>query len=310
MALRFRRKMLLAKIEGTYGTDAVPTGLADAVLANDIEISPMEGADADRGHDQLYLGANATIPYDLHMVISFEVELEPSGTAGVAPAWAPLMRACAVGETIVADTSVAYAPISENHESVTIHFNIDGQLHALTGARGTAVVTVAASGIPTMRFTFTGLWTKPTDDTLPTVDLTAWQKPRVASDTNTPTFTIAGTDHVLRSLTLDLGNQVEGRFLIGAEQIMIVDRAESMEAQIEATALATLDPYALARDQTEVELNLVHGTGAGRVATLNVPAAQVQRPGAPTEAQGIMEWPLRMVPLPVTGNDQWTITLT
>jgi len=33
-------------------------------------------------------------------------------------------------------------------------------------------------------------------------------------------------------------------------------------------------------------------------------------PGAPTEAQGITEWPLNLTPLPDTGNDQWTLTLT
>ena len=35
-----------------------------------------------------------------------------------------------------------------------------------------------------------------------------------------------------------------------------------------------------------------------------------ERPQALANAQGIAEWPLRAVPIPGTGNDQFTLTLT
>lgn len=310
MPMYFRKKILLAKIEATYGTDPTPTGGANAILASEISIQPMQGADADRGHDTPYLGANATIPFDLHQVISFKVELEPSGTAGTAPAWGPLLRACGCAETITPGTDVVYNPISDSFESVTLYLHIDGHLFTLTGARGNCDVTVNASGIPVLEFTFTGLWTKPAAGTLPTPDFSAWQKPRIASNTATPLFTIGSEDMVMRSFKLGLGNQVEGRFLVGAEEIVIVDRSDMIECQVEAVALSTLDPWALAQDQTAVAVALTHGTGAGRIAALSAPSCQVQRPGNPTEAQGIMEWPLNLVPLPGSGNDQWTLTLT
>ena len=53
----------------------------------------------------------------------------------------------------------------------------------------------------------------------------------------------------------------------------------------------------------------MHGTTAGSIATLNVPAAQMQRPAGLENAQKIVEWPLRMAALPVDGNDQWTLVL-
>jgi hypothetical protein len=71
MSLRFRKKVLLAKIETTYGTDATPTGAANAMLASNISIQPMEGSDAERGHDQPFLGNDGTIPYDLHSRMTF-----------------------------------------------------------------------------------------------------------------------------------------------------------------------------------------------------------------------------------------------
>ena len=55
---------------------------------------------------------------------------------------------------------------------------------------------------------------------------------------------------------------------------------------------------------------LQQGTAAGLKATINVPRAQIQRPTGLENAQNIAEWPLRMVPLPDTGNDQWTLVLT
>ena len=310
MSLFFRKKTFLAKIETTYGTDAVPTGAANAILATEIAIRPMEGSDQDRNHDTVYLGASGTIPYDLHMVMTFKVELAGSGTAGTAPAWGPLIRACGVAETVDAGTDVTYNPISGAFESATFYLNIDGTLYTLVGARGNCEITVNASGIPYLEFTFTGLWTKPSAQVLPTVNYDGFLKPLMASKANTPGFTINAANHVLRSFKLGFGNEVEPRFLIGAEEIAIVDRSDMIEMQIEATPLATLDPFALARDQATVEIDLVHGTAAGNICALNIPTAQMQRPQGVTEAQKIKEWPLRLKPLPGAGNDQWTLTLT
>ncbi|AWI83067.1 hypothetical protein CEW88_04950 [Alloyangia pacifica] len=312
MALYFRKKVLLAAIEASYGLDEVPTGAANAMLASEISINPMEGSDLERGHDTPFLGASGTIPTDLHATMTFRVELAGSGTAGTAPAWGPLLRACGVAETLNASTSVIYNPISGGFESATIYLNIDGTLYALVGARGDCNITVNASAIPQLEFTFTGLWVKPVAAALPSADYSAFLKPLAGSKANTPTFTIGGTNHVMRNFRLGLGNDVQGRFLIGpdAEQIVIVDRSDMVETQIEAVALATLDPFALARDQETVAIALAHGKTAGNIATIDVPQAQMQRPSGLTEGQGIKEWSLNLVPLPDAGNDQWTLTLT
>jgi hypothetical protein len=42
-----------------------------------------------------------------------------------------------MSETIVAVTSVTYAPASNSTDSLTMYFELDGQRHALIGARGT-----------------------------------------------------------------------------------------------------------------------------------------------------------------------------
>ncbi|WP_417725807.1 phage tail tube protein [Salipiger sp.] len=310
MSLNWKQKVLLVKTEATYGTDAAPSGAANAILAQDVQLKPMEGTDVSRDLERPYFGADATIPTELMSEITFDVELAPSGVAGTPPAWGSLLRACGLAETINAGTSVIYNPITQAPESATAHLHIDATRYVILGARGNVRLDLQAQAVPKLRFTFKGLFVKPTDAAYPTADLTPWTVPQVVTMGNTPVFQIDGVDLVMRSFQMDLGNQIEGRFLVGREEVKLGDRQESIETTVEAVQLATFDPFQRALDQSATALQLTHGTGAGKIATLDVPAAQMQRPQGLSTAQNVKEWPLRLVPLPQAGNDQFTLTLT
>lgn len=313
MPLVARKKLLLAKLETAYGTDSVPTGAANATLARKIRLEPMLGEDVSRELDQPYMGAQPTIPAGLHAKLVFEVELEPSGTAGTAPAWGVLLRGCAMAQTVAAGVSVTYNPVTDGHEALSIYMSLDGVRYVLLGARGSVKWMISAQQIPVMEFTFTGLWQPATDATLSAPTYSAFKTPIVANKTNTPVFTVAGASNLtMKDFTLDLGNDVQNRFLIGAaaDQVIIVDRAPALEMTIEAEPMSVFNPYTLARDQTTVAVVLQHGVAAGRRATLNLPRLQIQRPDSPTEEQGRVMWPIKGVPLPNTGNDEMTLVLT
>jgi len=312
MALKWKSKVLLAKVETSYGTDPTPTGTLNAILATEVRLTPMEGQDVSRDLELPWLGAQGSIPTELHQKLSFRVEMTPSGTAGTPPAWGVLLRACAVAEVITAATSVVYNPVTDDHESITLYLWISGTLYKMSGARGTAIMRVTAQGIVYVEFDFTGLFSLPSETPQATPDLAAQisQKPKVATTANTPVFTINGTPLVMRSFALTIGNQVETRFLIGSESVVITDKMETIETTVEAVPLTTFDPFQLAYDQTTGAVALTHGTAAGLTAALAIPAAQMQRPQSLENQQNIKEWPLRMVPLPTAGNDQWTLTLT
>ncbi|MDZ4136034.1 MAG: hypothetical protein U1D06_10660, partial [Paracoccaceae bacterium] len=233
-----------------------------------------------------------------------------SGTLGVAPAWAPLLRACGVAQVIAAGISVTFNPVTSGHESVTMHFYVGATLYKLVGARGTAKFSIGAQAIPYIEFEFTGLFAQPAEGVRPVPVLTAFQKPVLSTSVTTPVFTLGGTPLVMRTVTLDLANAVETRFLIGAEGVLITGRKDAVEATVEAVPMTTFNPYALAASQATLAVALQHGTVAGQRLALAIPAAQMQRPSGLANAQNITEWPLRMVPLPVLGNDQWTLTLT
>lgn len=309
MALKWNSKILLAKIEGTYGTDSSPAG-SDAVLAQNVQLTPMEGEDAPRNLERPWLGADETIPVNVRARLEFDVELAGSGAAGTAPAWGPLMRACGCAQTISSGVSVTYNPVSDNHESVTVHFWIEGSRFVMTGARGSAVLTVAAQAIPRIRFTLTGLYNAPGQVSRATPDFTAWKAPLPGTKANTPTFEVNSVAMVLREFRLDLGNQVEPRLLIGSEAIIIPARAETIGARVEAVALSSFNPFALALARTLVPVEIVHGASAGNIVTLTADACQLRRTASLEQAQGLVEWPLELTPQPVSGNDQWELVLT
>lgn len=308
--LKWASKTLLAKIETAYGTDAVPTALANAVLAMNVELTPMDGEDVTRNLERPHMGADPSIPINLRSVLSFDVELVGSGTLGTAPAWGPLLRMCGVAEVISAGTKVEYSPVTDGHEAGSIYLAIDTTRYVLLGARGTVVFTLNANGLPIMRYTLTGLFTMPSQQAKVVPDYTAWQAPQVVSKANTPVFTIGGTSFVMRNFSFDLSNDVQPRMLVGQEAILIVDKQEQLSVQVEAVPLTTYNPYQIAQDQTLQAINITQGTVAAKRVKLAIPSAQQGRVTALANEQKIKEWPLTFTPLPgALGNDQWKLTL-
>lgn len=306
-------QLMLAKIEGTYGTDAAPTGAANAILAQNVKWSPFEATEVTRQHARPTQGARPSMLVGKHAKVTFEVELKGSGVAGTPPALGVFLRACKCAEVIVAVTSVTYNPVSSGHESISIYFYVDGILFKMTGARGTWTMKLGVNGIPVIEFVMTGQFTQPSSVAVPTptygTQLT--QDPQVATSANTPTFTIGGYSAILRDFKFTAGNDVKPRFLIRSESVIIPASDERLEFQIEAVPLATFNPYALAAAETKQAVSLVHGVGAGKISTLQIPNFQLLNPGALEAVDGVVEHPLRGKCVPgATGNDQFTLAFT
>lgn len=310
----WRKKAILAKIELPYGTDAVPTGAANAMIATDFRITPIAGNSVSRNLDLPYLGAQEEILTAEHVQCSFRLEIAGAG-AGAAgpdtpPAWGPLLRACAHAEVITATTSVAYNPISDSMESVTIYANLDGRQHKLLGARGTMSLAFTAQELPYFSFNFSGLLVAPAAVALPTVDTTAFADPQKVSKANT-TLTVAGGARNMRSFSLDMSGQVSPRMLTEQEEIIIGDRPGQGQFVIEAVALAAYNPFAAALNRTPTALSLVHGTTPKNIVTVAAGQGRIRRDIQLGQTDGIEEWTVPYQALPSNGgNDDWTITCT
>jgi len=309
MSLLTNRRTILAKLETTYGTDAVPTGAANAMLIRNLTVTPLDASTVSLDRIRPYLGNSPTLLTETSVKLDFEVELAGSGSAGVAPKWAALLKACGFSETIVATTSVAYTPISVTFPSLTFYYNVDGVLHVATGARGTVELTIDVKAVPILHFVFTGLYTPPSDTASPTVDFSGFQLPLIPNTTNTPSFSLQGYAGILQTMNLNMTNDIELRTLIGAQSVNLVNRKPAGSFLIEAPTIAAKDFFEIARAGTLGDMTITHGIVAGNIVTIDCPSVSLQNP-AYSDSQGIQMLTIPYTAIPVTGNDEVTITLT
>lgn len=308
MPLLTRRRTILAKTETTYGVDPTPTGSANAILIRNLNVTPLNAELASRDLIRPYLGNSEQLIASKHVQLDFEVELAGSGVAGTAPAYNVLLKACGLAETDgVSD--VAYNPVSSGFGSATIYFNIDGVLHKVTGARGNMEITINARAIPFMKFTFTGIYNAPSDASLPSVDYSAFQTPLAANTSNTTDFEFFSFAGVLESLSLNLGNEINYRSLIGSESVIMTDRKVSGTAVFEAPLTATKDFFAAALASTLGNLEITHGTAAGNKFQITSSRIDIANPTY-TDNNGIHMLSVPFVAVPSSsGNDEISFTV-
>jgi hypothetical protein len=305
-----RKRLLLAKIESVYGTDPTPAA-TDAVLVSALEVQPLQLELKDRELILGYLGNTEMVVGQRLVSVSFDVEIAGSGTAGTAPKWSALMQACGFSETIVAVTSVTYAPISTAFKGVTLYFFADGVRHKVTGCRGTWSMALETGEIPKISFEFTGIFNAPTDETQPSGTFSDQADPVVVNSVNTATLQVHGYAACLSAFSLDLANETPFRQLAGCtQQIMITDRKPEGEVTIEAPTIAAKNYFSAASTQTAGQFSWVHGTTAGNIVTFTAPTCNLGSPEY-EDSDGIIMLKLPFMPQPTAaGNDEFTLALT
>lgn len=143
MALFMRKAVLTAKIESTYGTDAAPAG-ADAVLVRNLSVNPMNANLVGRDVVRPYYGNFEQIPVNASVECSCEIELAGSGSAGTAPKWSTLLRACAFALTLLASAHSGTATAATT-TSVTLAAGASAVDNAYRGMN-VSLTSGAASG--------------------------------------------------------------------------------------------------------------------------------------------------------------------
>lgn len=312
MAASFSPKLYLviAKIETTQFTDPVPTPAANAMLVSNLKITPLKVDTEDRNLMLPYYGSQVTIPVNEECMISFDVEMAASGTAGTAPAWGPLVRACGMAEVLVAVTSATYNPISAVFESITLYCYRNGILYKFLGCRGTFKLGLTAKKIPKFSFTFTGKYTPVTDAAIPGGSVfTAFQVPKASIPTWLGTTTFAGVTPLIADFQLDIGNDIAHVLWMNAETNDILDRSPKGSMTVQAVTVATLDYFGLVRNATQSAFSLVHGTTAGNKTTIAAPKLQLTDVQE-VEFNGALAFQFGTVFTTNAGNDEVTIACT
>jgi hypothetical protein len=308
MAIRRWRKLaLLHKTEAIYGADAVPLA-ANALIGTNVTFTPLEGQEVSRDLLLPYMGNQGIVLAGMYGRAEFDIEIAGSGAAGTAPKWGSIARVAGMSETIVAGTSVTYQIIEDAVESGSLYFVSDKVQHVLLGGQANIAPSWTPSAIPRFRVTYVGLLGEITDvGVMPAVSQAGWTTPVHVSKANTQ-MSLHGWTSIAESLSLDLGNVLTPRFLIGDEKIIISDRSSAGTAVVEAKSLSEVDWFDRAIKRTRGPLSLTHGTTAGNIVEVTAPAVEI---GRPTQGQtnGIVNYSLPLSLVPVTGRDELKIVV-
>jgi hypothetical protein len=309
-----RKKFLIAKIESTYGTDPSPVGGSDAVQVTNLEVTPIESDNVQAATYQGFLGnpTRGTLVANKRVSVTFDVELAGSGTAGTAPAFGPLLKACGLSETLVTSTSATYAPVSSSFSSATIYCFYDGTRHKITGARGTVSFNLTAGQFAVASFQFIGIYNAPDGTALSGSFTVANQAAAIeVNDTNMTTATFHGvTSARIESFDLALNNELLYKETASSQEVLITNRAPGGTAVIEAPAVGTTDYFAKAVATATGSTSLVLGATPGNIVTLN--AAQTDITGCSyADTNGVIALSMPFLALPTTaGNNETTLVFT
>jgi hypothetical protein len=315
-----RNTVIVALVEGTYGTDITPTG-TNAMLASKPQITPLSASNQARDVLVGYLGQKEELVGARFVQCSFDIELVGSGTAGTRPAWGDLMLACAWAEAVTAVTRVDYTPISTAFQSVSLYWFDDGVRHKLIGARGDVSISMNINGIPVLSFAFKGLYTTPTATANLTPTVSGFMVPQVVNKQNSADLTFGGTHtpsgapaitggtvYPSRGIEFALGNQVDHVPLLTTESIEVTQRAATCKFSVDLTAAQEVTFMGYVEAATLNSVGLVHGTAAGKKTLLWLPNVQLVNPTL-TDVNGkrLVSFDGRAVPS--AGNDEARLVL-
>jgi hypothetical protein len=305
-----RKTLLALKVEAVEGTPEALTG-TECFLIRNASLTPLAGNTATREFVRETFGNYGTIQLDQHIELQFEVEFSPSGAAGSRPPYGDALLACGFEETTSAGVSVAYNPVSSSIDSCTIEVYMDGIKHQMAGCRGNVSLNLARGALPTLSFTFMGSYVAPADATPLTPNFTDWKVPLGPNSLNTATVALHGIDVCMESFSLDMGNQTTFRDLPGCDpKALITNRQPSGTMAFEMTNVATYAWVEAARLHTVDDLKIIHGSGAGKIITIDAPAVSFNPPSF-NDSDGIMMCSMPLVFEPTSaGDDEIVLTYT
>jgi hypothetical protein len=282
-------EVLLAKIESSYGVDPTPVAGTNAILFRDLEIVPFDQLRMfDREAVRGSLGTLQHVYGGSLGGIRFGAEIKGSGAAGTAPEIGPLLRACGMGETVVASTSVTYAPVSTSLESVTIYaFEFGRVRHIFSGCRGNVTLRFPVGEAPMARFEFLGKRGTVTDQSQPTPTINS----TVPQAVKGLAATIGGVGSlVVQEFELAVNNRIVAPGNLndseGYGNVTVLKRDPTLSMLLHAELIATLNPFSdLGAGTARAIVSGTLGSTAGNRVALSCPQAHY-RGVEPGEADG------------------------
>lgn len=301
------KKAILSKAETTVGSDATPTGAANWIEARNVSLTPYDAETAERNIILPYMGNSGKVVVAQWCKLSFETLAAGGGAAGTAPKADPLFLACGFAKTVSAGVSVTYNLVSAAIGAVSTYINVDGVNHQMIGSRGTVSLSLSAKGVPMFKWEFDAAFVDPAAVVMPAVTMTGWPTDEPVNATNTSPVTINAIDMAFSALDLTLATERARINLPGPQTgVEITDRAPSGSVTVLAPALATFNPFNLAKAATNVSLSVTHGSAAGK--KVKADAKIVLNGVGYDQVEKMAAYKLDFDLVPSAGNDELAFT--
>lgn len=263
MTIRAKIQLLLLKVEGTSGVDAVPSPTVDAVRTvgmPSVIVSDLEDGNRDDVESGVMGAVDRAASAGGFVRSEITIELAGAGAAYsalVVPPADPFLRAAGLGRTIVTtlgSESVTYTTLDAGFETVTAYMYADGQLVKAVGCVFTPKLTFEVNKRVFMSGTLTGkLATAPATAAVPTHSFPNVIPPIMSGGTySIGSWTAADADPLrILKAEFDLGTQTSDLPGAGADDgidgFTITDRRVSLTMDVRTPALATFNPHTMRR---------------------------------------------------------------
>jgi len=275
-----RRRSISIVAETTQGTSASETA-TDFINVEDFTVATA-GEMVQRNILSSNLDTFAARTGKTGFEVTFKTEVKGSGTAGTAIApLAAALEACGFDHTDGASTndfdptSTTPANMYGPATSCTIRGYYDGVRYLVAGCIGT-VKLVAEVGKPAMfEFTFKGEYAEPTDNSPGTETPNSTLPPLVQG----ATISVMGTALICTKLEIDVGNNVQERLSMGADNgilgYFIGSRNPTGAVDPELDTVSAFNFWNKFISNTEAATSLVIGSTAGNIITFTCPKSQL-----------------------------------
>jgi hypothetical protein len=304
------KAVILAKVETTYGVDAVPTAATNAILCEspDVEILSKK---VERNNVRPYYGSLAFVSIGTGLKISFTTELKGNGAA---PASTPpevgcLFRACNFTETIVATPgaeAVKYNPHSNpDGESLTIYFYRHNILHKAVGCRGTGPeLDAKVNEYGKLKWEFQGIYAGPVDQNIPASPVFNTTKPALFRSAQ---FALDNYAAVIQSIKVavknDLAQRVDANSATGILANFVKDRKVTGEIDPEMVPKASKDFWGMWESGSLFTYSATFGAVAGNRCIISAPGVQLDAMKY-ADRDNILTLGMPLVFVPSAGDDE------
>lgn len=308
----YQRKVIVAKLEVTYGTDSTPAALTDGVLTMNLSLD-LSADELERELDHPYLAANPSVLVGRMATIEFDFEPMGANPGGVPAPCDAIMQACAhavVLDAVGPPLSATYNPISTGNKSCTIYFWMGDQKVAIVGCRGTLDFENEIKKFPKAHAKLVGQFAIPTSVPIINPTLTKWQDPP-AIEVETWDFEINSVAVCAVLFSLSQGNDTPMHECSEQREVVLTKRSAGGKVRIYDPGVGVLDIWTLAKDRTRVPIVSSVDGGVSKKTVIDVPAAQLSLPKF-VEIDGVigLEFDYKALVVSNAGNDEYTVEYT